>query len=84
MKLDWIITNPPYSKTTEFMRKALELQPTKGFCWFWTLLVKGPIADKRIDMARVQGYLLTKTVMINVLALSTSRLEKAIYKDALA
>ena len=47
-------------------RKALDLAPTKGFCWFWTLLVKGPITDKRIDMARVQGYFLTKTVMINV------------------
>ena len=48
--MDWIITNPPYSKNTEFMRKALELAPTKGFCWFWTLLVKGPITDKRIDI----------------------------------
>ncbi len=61
-KVDWIITNPPYSIIDKVMNHSAEIC-NKGFGY---LIGQGNLTSKRIEDMNKKGFILTKIIMLKV------------------
>jgi len=63
-KVDWIITNPPYSKIDKYLEHSCELA-NKGFSY---LLGLHNLTPRRIEACEKKGFFITKVHLCKVFA----------------